>query len=69
MFDYVPPDPWEPTQDAIDAVDHFIDAVTERQSWHSGETYFICRLCNEADGHDERCPVPTVQRWLAEGGA
>lgn len=29
------------------------------------ETFLECKLCGEWEGHEEGCPVPALEAWLA----
>lgn len=57
------PEPFEPSAKTCFDVAAFLDEVTDAQHWHTGETFYICRLCGEADSHTEECPVPAIKAW------
>lgn len=57
------PEPFEPTEATCDAVQDFLEAVTDMQSWHTGETFHLCKLCGEVDSHTDACPVPALLKW------
>ncbi len=62
------PESFEPTTETCEDVQNFLEAVTDAQSWHTGETFHICRLCGEADSHADGCPVPAIRAWQEWGG-
>ena len=58
------PDPWEPTEDACEMVQAFLESALISLPTPDGETFVECRLCGDVDGHNDGCPLPALQAWL-----
>lgn len=53
------------TLDTIaDAVEALLDVSTEfSHDNHSDETFTYCHVCDEWEGHKEKCFVPVLKAW------
>ena len=62
----VQPDPWEPTVETCEAVQEFAAQMVEHHyDARAEEGVDVCRMCGDVDSHNDGCPMPAIQAWIA----
>ncbi len=55
------------TSELVDSIVAVMDlAVLPHHDHSAGETFLECKLCGEWEGHEDDCPIPMLERWLAK---
>ena len=56
---------FEPDRATCNLVQEFLAEVRQTISDHmSGESFIVCRVCDEVDGHTAECPIPSLEAWM-----
>jgi hypothetical protein len=58
---------YETPQVLIDLIERVIDCGGNRHS-NGDETFIECLVCGEWEGHTDDCPIPALDRWMAQPG-
>jgi hypothetical protein len=60
------PPVYEAPQSLIEAIDSVVsDAISKSTTADDEETFTLCRLCGEWEGHTDDCPIPWMDSWLS----